>query len=101
MISMIHSRLNRLLLLVSSMEVITISENGVDYENTETSETDNENTAQYTESVGQDIYLLQMSLDRLELGVDAGVKILIVIAFLLCVQAGAKIAEMFMHWFTR
>ena len=83
------------------MEVITISENGVDYENTESSETDNENTAQYTESVGQDIYLLQMSLDRLELGVDAGVKILTVIAFLLCVQAGAKIAEMFMHWFTR
>ena len=83
------------------MEVITISENGVDYENTESSETDNENTAQYTESVGQDIYLLQMSLDRLELGIDAGVKILIVIAFLLCVQAGAKIAEMFMHWFTR
>ena len=83
------------------MEVISISENGVDYENTETSENDNENTAQYTESVGQDIYLLQMSLDRLELGVDAGVKILIVIAFLLCVQARAKIAEMFMHWFTR
>ena len=83
------------------MEVITISENGVDYANTETSETGNENTALYTESVGQDIYLLQMSLDRLELGVDAGVKILIVIAFLLCVQAGAKIAEMFMHWFTR
>ena len=69
------------------MEVITISENGVDYENTETFENDNENTAQYTESVGQDIYLLQMSLDRLELGIDAGVKILIVIAFLLCVQA--------------
>ena len=83
------------------MEVITISENGVDYENMETSENDNENTAQYTESVGQDIYLLQMSLDRLELGIDAGVKFLIVIAFLLCVQAGAKIAEMFMHWFTR
>ena len=83
------------------MEVITISENGVDYENTETLENDNENTAQYTESVGQDIYLLQMSLDRLELGIDAGVKTLIVIAFLLCVQAGAKIAEMFMHWFTR
>lgn len=101
MISMTHFRLNRLLWLVSSMNVITISENGVDYENTETSENDNENTAQYTESVGQDIYLLQMSLDRLELGVDAGVKILIVIAFLLCVQAGAKIAEMFMHWFTR
>ena len=54
------------------MEVITISENGVDYENTETFENDNENTAQYIESVGQDIYLLQMSLDRLELGVDAG-----------------------------
>ena len=83
------------------MEVITISENGVDYENTETSENDNENTAQYSESVGQDIYLLQMSLDRLELGIDAGVKILIVIAFLLCVQACAKISEMFMHWFTR
>ena len=83
------------------MEVITISENGVDYENTETSENDNENTAQYTESVGQDIYLLQMSLDRLELGIDAGVKILIVIAFLLCVHAAAKIAEMLMHWFTR
>lgn len=71
------------------------------YTTTKTSENDNENTAQYTESVGQDIYLLQMSLDRLELGIDAGVKILIVIAFLLCVQAGAKIAEMFMHWFTR
>lgn len=83
------------------MEVITISENGVDYENTKNSETDNENTTEYTESVGQDIYILQMSLDRLELGIDAGVKILIVIAFLLCVQAGAKIAEMFMHWFTR
>lgn len=83
------------------MEVITISENGVDYENTETSETDNENITEYSESVGQDIYILQMSLDRLELGIDAGVKILIVIAFLLCVQAGAKIAEMFMHWFTR
>lgn len=83
------------------MEVITISENGVDYENTETSENDNENTTEYTESVGQDIYILQMSLDRLELGIDAGVKLLVVIAFLLCVQAGAKIAEMFMHWFTR
>lgn len=52
------------------MEVITISENGVDSENKETSENDNENTAQYTESVGQDIYLLQMSLDRLELGIE-------------------------------
>ena len=84
------------------MPVISISENGVG--NAEYKEAFEESTSDFeqtTQDTGQDIYLLQMSLDRLELGVDAGAKILVVIAFLLCLQARAKIADIFLHWFTR
>lgn len=62
-----------------------------DIQDSDTSDTDN----------GQDLYMDNVSLDSMAVGIDLACKLLLVACILLACLVGGGIASLFMYWFTK
>lgn len=72
-----------------------------DLQNDDTSEKAVDSDSAISEDIRQDIYLLQMSVDSLGVGIDFLCKILLVVCAFLAILVGERIASLFMYWYTK
>lgn len=97
---------------VSVNEVLvneTVEEIAVEDTQIESADTENDDTAEkavdsdnaFSEDIGQDLHILQMSVDNLGIGIDFLCKILLVVCAFLAILVGERVASLFMYWYTK